>query len=425
MGGVRHQLDAVRFFQAQHIAGEFHDGKLHTEAQTQVGDLIFAGIADGAEHSVNTAAAEAAGHQHAGHALEDLCNVFRRHGFGVHPTNANVRAVRNACVLECFDDADIGVVQLGVFADQRDLDGFLRVHPAVAHIAPLVKIGRVVFQAEAFADDVGQMLVLHHQRHLIEDLRVQILQHMARLDIAEQRQLVAHVLRQGIIRAAHQYVRPQADALKLADAALRRLGFHFAGGLEVGDQRDEQDDGVLLAHLVLELADGFQEGGAFHIAHGAADLNDGDLVAVAAVEAALDLIGDVGNELHGAAAEIAAALALQNGAVDAAGGDVGYAAELLVNETLVVAEVEVGLRAVVGHEDLSVLDGVHGAGVDVEIRVELLHRHRIASGLEQAAQGRGGDALAETRHDASQYKYILHLRSPLCELRGNGGICSV
>jgi hypothetical protein len=40
-----------------------------------------------------------------------------------------------------------------------------------------------------------------------------------------------------------------------------------------------------------------------------------------------------------------------------------------------VADVKVGFRAVVGDEHLAVLEGVHGAGVDVEVRVELLHRY--------------------------------------------------
>ncbi len=36
-------------------------------------------------------------------------------------------------------------------------------------------------------------------------------------------------------------------------------------------------------------------------------------------------------------------------------------------EALVVAEIEVGLRAVVGHEHLAVLVGRHRAGIDVEV----------------------------------------------------------
>jgi hypothetical protein len=37
-----------------------------------------------------------------------------------------------------------------------------------------------------------------------------------------------------------------------------------------------------------------------------------------------------------------------------------------------VAEVEVGLGAVDGDEDLTVLVGRHGTGVDVEVGIELL-----------------------------------------------------
>jgi hypothetical protein len=60
-----------------------------------------------------------------------------------------------------------------------------------------------------------------------------------------------------------------------------------------------------------------------------------------------------------------------------------------------VPEVEVGLAAVVGDEDLAVLERVHRAGIDVDVRVELLHRDPQAPGLEQSTEGRGGDALAE------------------------------
>ena len=42
-----------------------------------------------------------------------------------------------------------------------------------------------------------------------------------------------------------------------------------------------------------------------------------------------------------------------------------------VGEALVVAEVEVGLGAVVGHEDLAVLVRAHRAGIHVDVRVEL------------------------------------------------------
>ena len=49
-------------------------------------------------------------------------------------------------------------------------------------------------------------------------------------------------------------------------------------------------------------------------------------------------------------------------------------------------DVEIGLGAVLGDEDLAVLERVHRARIDVEIRIELLHRDPQSSGHQQAAQ---------------------------------------
>ena len=49
-------------------------------------------------------------------------------------------------------------------------------------------------------------------------------------------------------------------------------------------------------------------------------------------------------------------------------------------------DVEVGLGAVLGDEHLAVLERVHGAGVDVEVGVELLHRDLQAPRGQQLAE---------------------------------------
>src|SRR5204863_513827 len=95
--------------------------------------------------------------------------------------------------------------------------------------------------------------------------------------------------------------------------------------------------------------------------------------------------------------------------VDLASGDVGAALQVDVEEPLVVADVEVGLRAVVGDEDLPVLERVHRSGVDVEVRVELLHRDPQTTGTEQMAQAAGGEPLAERGGDASGHENVLGL----------------
>ena len=56
--------------------------------------------------------------------------------------------------------------------------------------------------------------------------------------------------------------------------------------------------------------------------------------------------------------------------------------QILVGEAFIVAQVQVGLRSVVGDENLAVLVGAHGAGVYVEIGVELLEGHLQSPGLQ-------------------------------------------
>ena len=86
--------------------------------------------------------------------------------------------------------------------------------------------------------------------------------------------------------------------------------------------------------------------------------------------------------------------------VDLAGGDVRLAGERPVEEPLVVADVEVGLGAVLGDEDLTVLERVHRPRVDVEVGVELLHHHAQPARGEQVAEAGGGEALTQRGGDA-------------------------
>jgi hypothetical protein len=112
------------------------------------------------------------------------------------------------------------------------------------------------------------------------------------------------------------------------------------------------------------------------------------------VHAPLDLVGDVRDHLHGAPKVIAASLARQDGVVDLPGGDVVAARDRQLREALVVAEVQVGLGAVVGDEHLAMLERAHRAGIDVQVGIELLDGDAEAARLEKQPQRRRGDSLA-------------------------------
>ncbi|MPM92617.1 hypothetical protein SDC9_139752 [bioreactor metagenome] len=123
--------------------------------------------------------------------------------------------------------------------------------------------------------------------------------------------------------------------------------------------------------------------------------DDVDLVAAHPQHLVLDLIGDVRDHLDGVAEVLTAALLGDHRGIDLAGGDVRVGIEVAVEEALVVADVEVGLGAVLGDEDLTVLERVHRAGIHVDVRIQLLHRDAESAGDQKAAETRGGQSLAE------------------------------
>ncbi|GAA2304639.1 hypothetical protein GCM10010402_74800 [Actinomadura luteofluorescens] len=64
-------------------------------------------------------------------------------------------------------------------------------------------------------------------------------------------------------------------------------------------------------------------------------------------------------------------------------------------------DVQIRLGAVVGDEDLAVLERIHRAGVDIEVRVQLLHGDpKTAEGEKPPEAGRR-QTLAEARGDTA------------------------
>ncbi len=193
-----------------------------------------------------------------------------------------------------------------------------------------------------------------------------------------------------------------ADAAQRGHRVLGGLGLELPGRRQERHQRHVQEEAVLPAHLVADLAGGLQERQRLDVADRAADLGDHHVRAVAVGvglghghDPALDLVGDVRDDLDGVAEVLAAPLLGDHGRIHLTGGHIGPPGQVAVQEALVVADVEIGFGAVLGDEDLAVLERVHGARVDVEVGVELLHGHLQAACGEQLAEAAGGEALAE------------------------------
>ena len=143
-----------------------------------------------------------------------------------------------------------------------------------------------------------------------------------------------------------------------------RIAAHFAGGLKEG--------------LGLDVADGTTDFGDDHV----------HVIGSLGAHTRLDFVGDVRDDLHALAEVFAGALLAQHFLIDLTGGDVGLLAQEDVEETLVVADVEIGFGTVFGHVDLTMLERVHGARVDVDVRIELLLQNMDTAAAQQTTERR-------------------------------------
>ena len=125
------------------------------------------------------------------------------------------------------------------------------------------------------------------------------------------------------------------------------------------------------------------------------------------IEITLDLICDVRDDLNGMSLILTMALLVEDRPVHLTGGDIASVIQGLVDETLVVTEIEVGLRTIIRDENLTMLNRIHRTRIDVDIRVELLHGNLIAARLQKTAERSRCNPLSESGNDATGDKYVL------------------
>ena len=330
----------------------------------------------------------------------------------VDPADLGVDAVGPGGVAERLGDGQVRVRQLDVLADEGDLEARLRGLDPLDERAPRVEVRLDIGIAETeLADDEpAEAGRLEHERHFVDRLGRLGRDDGLDVDVGEEGDLLADLVADRMVGAQDDDVRLDTDPAELLDRVLGRLRLELAGRRERRQQRHVDVEDVRPPDVLAHLADRLEERQALDVADGPADLDDHDVrIAVPGdpPDPLLDLVRDVGNDLDGAAEVVAAALLGDDRLVDAAGRDVAELGQVLVDEPLVVAQVEVRLGAVVGDEDLAVLVGRHRPRVDVDVGVELEDRDVETAGLEQPADAGGGDAFAERGGHASGHKDIL------------------
>ena len=256
------------------------------------------------------------------------------------------------------------------------------------------------------ADDLVDHLLVQHGRDLVDGIGVEALDDGFRHHIAEKRDLAPLFNRDRTVGAAQQDVRLDADFAQFLDRMLGRLGLQFTGRRNVRQQCQMHVADVVAPLLDAHLADGFKERQRFDVTDRTTDLDDRHVGTLGArLDLALDLVGDVRNDLDRLAEILAAPLLPDHRVVDLAGREVVAPAHLGAGEALVVPKIEVGLGPVLGDENLAMLERTHRARVDVDVGIELDVGDPDAAGFENGPQRRGGDAFAQRGHDTACNEY--------------------
>jgi hypothetical protein len=186
--------------------------------------------------------------------------------------------VGEAGVGQRLGDAHVGVVQVDVLADERDLDRLFGRLDAVDEVRATRPSSGGRRQPEV-ADEVGaEAGLLQHQRHLVDRRGGPHRDHGLEVDVAEEGDLLADLVGDLLVGAADDDVGVDAGGPELTDALLGRLGLELAGAADDGQQRDVDVEDVRAADLAPHLADRLEEGLPLDVADGPADLDDDDVV---------------------------------------------------------------------------------------------------------------------------------------------------
>ena len=416
---VNHRLKAlfagfmIEFFRARvldprQVARRFDHRHLHAKADAEIGDFALTGELCRFDFALCPAFAKTARDEDRVEAFEVGRGVILIKGFGIHPFHIDLHPVGHAAMGERLCDGFIGVFKLHIFANDGDIDLALGVEYAVGHVVPhgQIRFGRGR-DAKSVEHRLIEPLAVIGQRCLIDGFEVRRRDHVFFAHVTEQGDFLAFFFGDRMLGAADQHIWLQADGAQFFDRVLCRLCFELTRGGDIGQEGEVHENTFAARTVLRKLADRFKEGQAFDIAHGTANLAEHEInFVIANFDEIFDLIGDMRDHLNGLAQIVAAALFLEHIGIDAARGDGIGVARGNARKPFVMSKIEIGFRAIVGDENLTMFKRAHRARIDVEIGVQLAQTYRIPTRLQKGAKSGGGKAFAKRRYYTAGDEYV-------------------
>ena len=188
MLSVTAEFCRLSIFPAHNIAGEFDHSNLHTQADTQVWNFVFACMLNCANFAFHAAVTKATRYQNRINPIQDI-NAFALNVFGIDVADVHFSAVMDTCVINRFDQRFIGIQKIHVLTDHGDGHFFLWVELGVGNVIPFRKISFFTRQIELLNDQVVKARFVQHTRNLIDSIRIFEWHNCALFNVSEESNL--------------------------------------------------------------------------------------------------------------------------------------------------------------------------------------------------------------------------------------------
>ena len=126
------------------MTGKFNHGKLHTQADAEVRNVVLTSIFDGFDLAFGTAFTEAAGNQNSIHALEAVSAFFFKN-FSFDEGDIHMMTGMDTSVDQSFIQGLVGILQV-ILTDHGKFDSVFRMFKTINDLFPSGKIGRFRIQ---------------------------------------------------------------------------------------------------------------------------------------------------------------------------------------------------------------------------------------------------------------------------------------
>ena len=253
-----------------------------------------------------------------------------------------------------------------------------RVVDGVKKFRPTGPVNLVVSVKSQLVNDVlVESLRVEHAGDVVNARRIDRVDNGVFIHVTHQGDLAAVCRRHRPVTAQNQRIGLNTDRSKCRHRVLSRFRFLLPRRVHERYKRNMHKENVLSTEFVTNLTSGLDERLALDVADGATDFSDnhvrGWIFRRLEAHPTFNLVSDVRNDLNRVAKVFAAAFTLNHAQINLAGCDVRCLTEVDVQEAFVMPDIEVCLGTIIGDEDLAVLKRIHCAGIDIEVRIKLLH----------------------------------------------------